>query len=215
MRGNDFWSRRRAGVEAETRAEQRQAEATTREIQERSLEEMSDEELLVKFDLPDPETLGQGDDFSVFLKAGVPQRLKKIALRRLWGTNPVLANLDGLVDYGEDYTDAATVAAQLATSYQVGKGMTAHIEKMMQEVHAEGPENTVADEAAKADESVAEEKSVASGEEDVKIVSEDCPEDAPQALAQAEGEDRHGGADFYPRRKKMRYKIYDDKGGAA
>ncbi|MEM7238949.1 MAG: DUF3306 domain-containing protein, partial [Pseudomonadota bacterium] len=44
-------------------------------------------------------------------------------LRKLWLTNPVLANLDELVDYGDDFTDAATVIENLQTVYRVGHGM--------------------------------------------------------------------------------------------
>jgi hypothetical protein len=41
----------------------------------------------------------------------------------LWRSDPVLANLDGLIDHGEDYTDAAMVPDTLKTAYQVGKGI--------------------------------------------------------------------------------------------
>jgi hypothetical protein len=51
-------------------------------------------------------------------------------LRRLWLSNPALANVDGLVDYGQDFTDSATVVENLQTAYQVGRGMTAHIQEM-------------------------------------------------------------------------------------
>ncbi len=55
----------------------------------------------------------------------MPERIRRRALRKLWGLNPVLANLDGLVDYAEDYTDAATVVDNLQTVYKIGKGMLA------------------------------------------------------------------------------------------
>ncbi len=80
-------------------------------------------ELLAKLGLPDPDTLSEGDDFAAFLKAGVPDALRRRALRRLWLSNPALANIDGLVDYGEDFTDAAMVPEVLATAYKVGKGL--------------------------------------------------------------------------------------------
>jgi Protein of unknown function (DUF3306) len=50
-------------------------------------------------DLPDIETLTYESDFSVFMRDGVPEFLKRQALRKLWLSNPVLANLDGLNDY--------------------------------------------------------------------------------------------------------------------
>lgn len=73
-------------------------------------------------DLPDPETLDETADFSVFLREGVPEALRRQALRRLWRLNPVFANLDGLNDYDEDYTNAATVIEGLKTAYQAGRG---------------------------------------------------------------------------------------------
>jgi Protein of unknown function (DUF3306) len=50
-------------------------------------------------DLPDVETLTYDSDFSPFMREGVPEFLKKQALRKLWLSNPVFANLDGLNDY--------------------------------------------------------------------------------------------------------------------
>ncbi|MEL6205667.1 MAG: DUF3306 domain-containing protein [Pseudomonadota bacterium] len=123
----DFWSRRKAAVAAEEQAA-RAAEADAREQAEHEdrearQEAMSDAELLEELELPDPDTLGAGDDFSAFLRADVPARLRTRALRRLWRTNPVLANVDGMVDYGGDFTDAAMVPEVLNTVYRVGKGM--------------------------------------------------------------------------------------------
>ncbi len=121
--GNDFWSRRKRAVEAEKRAdiEAREDERTDGALQ--ALEEKSDEEVLAELDLPDPDSLEKGDDFSAFMAKAVPERLRRRALRRLWLSNPVLANLDELLDYGEDFTDAATVIADMQSVYQVGKGM--------------------------------------------------------------------------------------------
>ncbi len=85
--------------------------------------ERPDAEILEELGLPDPATLGPGDDFSAFMARAVPERLRQRALRRLWASNPVLANLDGLLDYGEDFTDATLVVADLATAYRVGQGM--------------------------------------------------------------------------------------------
>lgn len=73
-------------------------------------------------DLPDIETMSIDSDFSAFLQDGVPEELRIGALRRLWRLDPVFANLDGLVEYGGDYTDATTVVENLKTAYQVGRG---------------------------------------------------------------------------------------------
>ncbi len=55
------------------------------------------------------EELEYGSDFTPFMDAKVPKALKRMALRKLWRSNPILANIDGLNDYDEDFSDAAAV----------------------------------------------------------------------------------------------------------
>ena len=57
-------------------------------------DEPTDEEILESLGLPDPDTLKRGDDFSAFMSKAVPARLRSRALRKLWISDPVLANLD-------------------------------------------------------------------------------------------------------------------------
>ena len=109
------WSRRKRAVAAE--------EAPKSEPVPEPQDELSEPELLEQLGLPDPDTLQEGDDFAAFMRDNVPQFLRKRALKRLWLSNPALANLDGLVDYGEDFTDAAMVPEVLETAYKVGKGI--------------------------------------------------------------------------------------------
>ncbi|QDL92437.1 DUF3306 domain-containing protein [Paroceanicella profunda] len=85
--------------------------------------EATDAEILETLGLPDPDRMQPGDDFSAFMRGAVPRRLRNRALRRLWASNPVLACLDGLNDYEEDFTDAAKVMPGLKTAYKVGRGM--------------------------------------------------------------------------------------------
>ena len=93
--------------------------------------------------MPDPDELQAGDDVSGFMAKAVPDRLRRRALRRLWRLNPVLANVDGLVDYGEDYTDAACVIENIQTAYQVGKGMLAHVEALAAEAEDSETDETI------------------------------------------------------------------------
>lgn len=72
--------------------------------------------------LPDIDSLGPKSDFSVFMQAGVPSELKTKALRKLWRVKSELANLDGLIDYGEDLTGSFKVVDHLKTAYEVGRG---------------------------------------------------------------------------------------------
>jgi hypothetical protein len=99
--------------------------------------ELTDAEALERLALPDPATLEHGADFRAFLRAGVPKRLQRLALRRLWAVSPGGAALDGLVDYAEDFTDAAVAVERIADSYEVGKGLRAHVEAMARKAEAE------------------------------------------------------------------------------
>ena len=121
--GMDFWTRRKAAVKSEAEREAVAAKVA----EDRGQDERPDEEILDELGLQDPDTLKAGDDFSAFMKSAVPGRIRNRALRKLWVSNPVLANLDELLDYGEDFTDKATVIENLQTTYQVGKGMLEHV----------------------------------------------------------------------------------------
>jgi hypothetical protein len=79
--------------------------------------------VLERLGLPDPDTLEQGADFSVFMARSVPEVIRRRALRRLWRSNPTLAVLDGLNDYDGDFTGGFVKPGTLQTAYQVGKGI--------------------------------------------------------------------------------------------
>ena len=84
--------------------------------------ELTDQELLSKYDLPDPETINEESGLDRFLSGEMPERLRQMALRRLWRLNPFYGNVCEMVEYGEDYTDAATVIEGMQTAYTAGKG---------------------------------------------------------------------------------------------
>ncbi|WP_425050274.1 DUF3306 domain-containing protein [Psychromarinibacter sp. S121] len=128
-----FWANRRAAVAAEEKADRLAAEAREVAAQEVADADKTDAELLAQFGLPDPSTMNAGDDFRAFMAREVPARLRRLALRKMWRTNPVLACVDGLNDYDGDFTNAATDAPGVKTAYQVGKGLTAHVEKLARE----------------------------------------------------------------------------------
>jgi hypothetical protein len=141
---NDFWSRRRAAVRAEDNAETAIEQERLATEERAALEARDDADILAELDLPDPDTLKLGDDIKGFMSQAVPERLRRRALRQLWTLNPVLANVDGLVDYGGDFTDAATVIENMQTAYQVGKGMLGQFEKLLEE-DAEPPQDAPAE----------------------------------------------------------------------
>ena len=78
----------------------------------------------------DFESLHYGSDYTQFMKKGVPEAVRRRALRMLWQSNPVLANIDGLNDYDEDFTDAAMVVKAFSSSYKVGSGYLTEEERL-------------------------------------------------------------------------------------
>lgn len=69
-----------------------------------------------ELDLPSIDSLTADSDYAPFLREGVPQYLARAALRKLWLSDPVLANLDGLNDYDEDYSIIQPIASALNAS---------------------------------------------------------------------------------------------------
>ncbi|MBL6595888.1 MAG: DUF3306 domain-containing protein [Candidatus Puniceispirillum sp.] len=83
---------------------------------------LSDAELLEKYELPDPEEVTEETGLDHFMSGDMPERLRQMALRRLWRLNPMFGIVDDMVEYGEDYTDAAVVIEGMQTAYTAGKG---------------------------------------------------------------------------------------------
>ncbi|MFZ9020505.1 MAG: DUF3306 domain-containing protein, partial [Paracoccaceae bacterium] len=207
----DFWSARRARVAEEEEAlrevESEKAQAQLNEAQE----EKSDEEILLEHNLPDPDNLTADDNVAGFMAKSVPERLRRRALRRFWRLNPILANVDGLVDYGENYTDAATVVENLMSTYQVGKGMLAHVEYLAE--IAKKKEDEAELELAEAEESLEEETpndmSLTASEDEIS--DQVCHEDqfiTPEAVK----EDNIAEAPLKPRRMRFRFASNADDG---
>lgn len=186
----NFWSRRRAAVQAEEAAlvesdKQRQA----LEIAQ-AQEEKTDAEILEEMGLKDPDLMEMGDDFSAFMQTAVPERLRRRALRRLWRSNPVLANLDGLVDHGEDYSDAATVLPDLKTTYQVGKGLLKHVMALAEQAEAQAAQAEALSKAP-----IIEPESLPLSEASSEILpvqsAQDFPPDTPTDAEAAPASRRH------------------------
>ena len=78
--------------------------------------------MLEKYELPNPNDVNKEAELDRFFDGKTPERLRQMALRRLWRINPFFGFVDDMVEYGEDYTDAATVIDGMQTAYQVGKG---------------------------------------------------------------------------------------------
>ena len=139
--GPGFWACRRAAVAREARREAAVPTETavaplTIDAPEAGEAEggrppaRSEEEILAEPGLPDPDAMGAGDDFAAFMSRAVPQALRRRALRRLWTTRPVLANLDRLVACDDDHTGGGVPMGTLATAYRVGRGPLARAERL-------------------------------------------------------------------------------------
>ena len=88
---------------------------------------MEDEEDLVAA-LPPIDELQADSDYTPFLDRRVPKELKRLALRKLWLSDPVFANLDGLNDYDDDFRTMG-LGKVVRTAYEVGRGMVTRAEK--------------------------------------------------------------------------------------
>jgi hypothetical protein len=96
-------------------------------------------------DLPPIESLDKDSDYTVFLRAGVAPELRKQALGKLWRSDPVFANLDGLLEYGEDFSLPFKNRTAVATLYQVGKGMMEAVLRESPPADEASPDETVAE----------------------------------------------------------------------
>lgn len=122
------WSRRKRGQEAEHEAESVGAtgDAVEAIAEDADRDGETAGEPVVEKDFADFDfdKLDYDSDYEQFMKKDVSSEARHKALRKLWLSNPVLANMDGLDDYCEDYTDAAVCLPKgtMKTLYQYGRG---------------------------------------------------------------------------------------------
>ena len=85
-------------------------------------EDLTDEQQEIVVGLPPVESLVEGSDFTPFLKDGVPEFMKRKALRMLWRASPFFNLRDGLNDYDEDFNIIDKVIDEMVGNYKVGRG---------------------------------------------------------------------------------------------
>ena len=182
------WSERRARVsreEAEATAKPPEAPAEA-ELPEPQTEAEEDA-LLARLGLPRPEDVA-GAEVRKFLAKGVPEFLRRRALRALWRSDPTFAVLDGLNDYDEDFNLPKYNQKVLATAYQVGKGIVREIEVAVTS-------------GAEAEEAPAEEALAEVSEEGPEEVAENAVTEAEEAtIADVDTEDDVPERTFAPKR---------------
>lgn len=115
------WSQRKlsGSQENEATSEAVGAEEDVEALEAREAELLANREEAEAIDL---DTIDADSDLSLFFKDGVPETLKRQALSRLWRSSPVFANVDGLVDYDDDFADPKLIMKTFTSAYQVGKG---------------------------------------------------------------------------------------------
>ena len=189
-RGEGFlsrWSRRKRLVEVDPPQPEEPAEAGALEPAVEPEPEVVDEELeanRLAAEAIDIDSLGKDDDFTVFLKRGVPELLRRTALRKMWRTDPVFANVDGLNDYDQDFRNPAHSVDK--SLWQVGRGFLSKEEQQTQ--FASGRLSVPDDEAALGPEEIAE--SANAGDPDAEAEAEAeasaLPEDEGMPVAAIE-----------------------------
>ncbi len=70
-------------------------------------------------DLPPIDGLDKDSDYTPFLGDGVPEKLARAAMRKLWRSDSIFAFRDGLDDYDEDFTIKETIVK--AVTSKAGK----------------------------------------------------------------------------------------------
>ena len=187
------WAQRKAGKQTEVDVPEEvtqteQVDATDETEEEAAL---SDEELCARYELPDPEHCTDSEQLDGFFDGQIPDRLRQLAMRRLWRLNPLFRFADEMVEYGEDFTDAATVIPNMQTAYKVGKG---YLDKILAEKEeADNKAELVVAEMTEAEK--AESKAVASADDNVdEQIGEPAETDKPTSTEELSTEDVNDSA---------------------
>ena len=149
---------------------------------------LTDAELLEKYELPDPEDVTEETGLDRFMSGDMPERLRQMALRRLWRLNPMFGIVDDMVEYGEDYTDAAVVIEGMQTAYTAGKGYASKAVEPEEIAEAEdqvedGPEDKSEDRQDDQAEEAKQDNAVTDASDDAGKSAENGAEDAQKQPA--------------------------------
>lgn len=183
------WSRRKQAAresvnQPETEPEQPAVPAENATAEPAGEDAPVDDPAYADFDF---DALDYNSDYTQFMDKDVPEMVRRRALRALWRSDPILANVDGLNDYDEDFTDAALVVENLASAYKPGKGYATEEEDVAadEEQVAEADE---ASEGAAAQETASEEPATLEQGEDAPLQPEDAETAEGAPVAGGDGE---------------------------
>jgi hypothetical protein len=141
-------------------------------------------------DLPAIDTLDAMSDYTAFMRPGVPLELRNQALRKLWRSDPLLANLDGLLEYGEDYSLPSWPKDAIRTAYKVGRGFVEQISEGAEDpdqARPTEPAGTPADQAAPI-------AAATPGDEAARTAAIPAESSPPEPAAAPQSEPAHEGA---------------------
>ncbi|MDQ2092184.1 DUF3306 domain-containing protein [Marimonas arenosa] len=192
------WSRLKRSRPAEPSAPQPAPASEPEQAEDLAPPESEEDEaaLLARLDLPVPESLAPGDDFSRFMSNEVPAFLRQRALRVLWRSNPDLAVLDGLVDYGEDFR-SGDITGVIQTAYRVGRGF-------LKDKTEEDPEAAETPAAAPVDDGPEQAPATAAVPDDLSDSPPAKPDTQTESAAAAPLPDREAGTDRTARDREDR-----------
>lgn len=178
------WSKRKLAVAEEAKNDALAEEDIVDEeaVAALALEHEANREAAEAVDL---ETMDEDTDFSVFMKDGVPDLLKKSAMAILWRSNPIFANVDGLVDYDDDFGSPDLIMKTFESAYKIGKGYLDKVEDG-EEDDEDGAEEVAEDTADEEEIAAVEEEEIADeleeeADEELADASEDEAADEPEA----------------------------------
>ncbi len=168
------WSaRKRAVAQNETAMAEAQIEADRQKEQQPDIEarQAANREIAeaIDIDVADYDT-----DFTPFLKDGVPAALRRRALKAMWRTNPILANVDGLNDYDEDFRTVQAGFEVVKSTWEVGRGYAGKAKEVAREMEARDEEVV---KAVVAEREAAEKEAADKSAENSKIENADVAQD--------------------------------------
>jgi hypothetical protein len=150
------WSDRKTVERDLTLSDQVKISEQSETIVPAEFDDLEDQDVLVPDDLPDIDTLDKDSDFSLFMRKGTPEHLKKLALKKLFHSDPAFSVLDGLNDYDEDYSMIGMVAEVVSTRYKPGRGMVDPDEEALSKEQVEGSSDNTQDDSDPKDSHVPE-----------------------------------------------------------
>lgn len=143
----------------------------------------------------DFDKLTPDSDFTRFMKEGVPEIIRRRALRALW-SHPVLSAVDRLNDYDDDFSDAAMAIKIVSSNYKPGSGYLTEEERAASHAEAADPEAGEPADAAETREAHAEDDGEGEEEREFAEAEESPAEPEEDAEAdEADEADEAAGAD--------------------